>query len=239
MKKYHTPKRVLLKLSWEALQWDQGYGIDPKFLAFLAKKIAYLVQHEQLEIIIVVGGGNIFRGIELEAGGFDRTTGDHMGMLGTIINGLAIGEAIEKEGIDVRVMSAIPTERVAEPFIRRRALRHIQKGRVVICVGGTGNPYFTTDSCAVLRGLELGCDVVVKATKVDGIYDKDPKKHTDAKRHDSLHMHEVIKNDIRVMDQASIALAQDEGIPIYVCRIEDIDLIATEDIVGTFVHSNK
>jgi uridylate kinase len=162
-----------------------------------------------------------------------------MGMLGTIINGLAIGEAIETEGIDVRVMSAIPTERVAEPFIRRRALRHIEKGRVVICVGGTGNPYFTTDSCAVLRGLELGCDVVVKATKVDGIYDKDPKKHSDAKRHDSLHMHEVLKNDIRVMDQASIALAQDEGIPIYVCRIEDIDLIATEDIVGTFVHSDK
>jgi uridylate kinase len=190
-------------------------------------------------VIIVVGGGNIFRGIELEAGGFDRTTGDHMGMLGTIINGLAIGEAIETEGIDVRVMSAIPTERVAEPFIRRRALRHIEKGRVVICVGGTGNPYFTTDSCAVLRGLELGCDVVVKATKVDGIYDKDPKKHSDAKRHDSLHMHEVLKNDIRVMDQASIALAQDEGIPIYVCRIEDIDLIATEDIVGTFVHSDK
>lgn len=190
-------------------------------------------------MIIVVGGGNIFRGIELEAGGFDRTTGDHMGMLGTIINGLAIGEAIETEGIDVRVMSAIPTERVAEPFIRRRALRHIEKGRVVICVGGTGNPYFTTDSCAVLRGLELGCDVVVKATKVDGIYDKDPKKHTDAKRHDSLHMHEVLKNDIRVMDQASIALAHDEGIPIYVCRIEDIDMIATDDIVGTYVHSDK
>jgi uridylate kinase len=239
VKKYHTPKRVLLKLSGEALQWDQGYGIDPKFLAFLAKKIAHLIQYEKLEVIIVVGGGNIFRGIELEAGGFDRTTGDHMGMLGTIINGLAIGEAIETEGVDVRVMSAIPTERVAEPFIRRRALRHIEKGRVVICVGGTGNPYFTTDSCAVLRGLELGCDVVVKATKVDGIYDRDPKKHTDAKRHDSLHMHEVIKNDIRVMDQASIALARDEGIPIYVCRIEDIDLIATDDIVGTYVHSNK
>jgi uridylate kinase len=239
VKKYHTPKRVLLKLSGEALQWEQGYGIDPKFLAFLAKKIVYLVQQEKLEVIIVVGGGNIFRGIELEAGGFDRTTGDHMGMLGTIINWLAIGEAIETEGIDVRVMSAIPTERVAEPFIRRRALRHIEKGRVVICVGGTGNPYFTTDSCAVLRGLELGCDVVVKATKVDGIYDKDPKKHPDAKRHDTLHMHEVLKNDIRVMDQASIALAHDEGIPIYVCRIEDIDLIATEGIVGTFVHSSR
>lgn len=239
MKKYHTPKRVLLKLSGEALQWEQWYGIDPKFLAFLAKKIVYLVREEKLEIVIVVGGGNIFRGIELEAGGFDRTTGDHMGMLGTIINWLAIGEAIEKEWVDIRVMSAIPTERVAEPFIRRRALRHIDKGRVVVCVGGTGNPYFTTDSCAVLRGLELGCDVVVKATKVDGIYDKDPKKHADAKRHDTLHMHEVLKNDIRVMDQASIALAHDEGIPIYVCRIEDIDSIATDTIVGTYVHSDK
>lgn len=239
MKKYHTPKRVLLKLSGEALQWDQWYGIDPKFLAFLAKKIVYLVQVEKLEVVIVVGGGNIFRGIELEAGGFDRTTGDHMGMLGTIINWLAIGEAIEKEWVDVRVMSAIPTERVAEPFIRRRALRHIEKGRVVICVGGTGNPYFTTDSCAVLRGLELGCDVVVKATKVDGIYDKDPKKHPDAVRHEELHMFEVLKSDIRVMDQASIALAHDEGIPIYVCRIGDIDTIATEWIVGTFVHGKR
>lgn len=160
-------------------------------------------------------------------------------MLGTIINGLAIGEAIEQEGLDVRVMSAIPTDRVAETFIRRRGLRHLEKGRVVICVGGTGNPYFTTDSCAVLRGLELGCDVVIKATKVDGIYDKDPKKHPDAKRHDTLHMHEVLTRDIRVMDQSAIALANDEGMPIYVCRIEDIDQIGSENIVGTFVHAKE
>ena len=239
MKKYHTPRRVLLKLSWEALQWQQWYGIDPKFLSFLAKKIVYLVEKESLEIAIVVGWGNIFRGITLEEWGFDRGVGDHMGMLGTIINWLAIGEAIEQEGIDVRVMSAIPTDRVAETFIRRRGLRHLEKGRVVICVGGTGNPYFTTDSCAVLRALELGCDVVVKATKVDGIYDKDPKKHTDAKRHDTLHMHEVLTQDIRVMDQSAIALANDEGMPIYVCRIEDIDQIATEDIVWTYVHAKK
>lgn len=139
----------------------------------------------------------------------------------------------------MRVMTAIPTDKVAEPFIRRRALRHIEKGRVVICVGGTGNPYFTTDSCAVLRGLELDCDVVVKATKVDGIYDKDPKKHTDAIRHDELHMHEVLKKDIRIMDQAAIALAHDEGIPIYVCRIDDIDTLATSHNIGTFVHGEK
>ena len=238
MQKYHIPKRILLKLSWEALQWDQWYGIDPKFLSFLAKKIVHLVKVQKLEIVIVVWGGNIFRGIELEEGGFDRVTGDYMGMMGTIINGLAVWEAIEDEGVDVRVTSAIPTQRVAEDFIRRRALRHIEKGRVVICVGGTGNPYFSTDSCAVLRALELGCDVVVKATKVDGIYDKDPKKHLDAIRHDSLYLHEVIQRDIRVMDQAAIALAHDEGMPIYVCKIEDIDQICGNDIIGTFVHAH-
>lgn len=136
-------------------------------------------------------------------------------------------------------MSALPTQRVAEEFIRRRALRHIEKGRVVICVGGSGNPYFTTDSCAVLRALELGCDVVVKATKVDGIYDKDPKKHADAIRHETLHLHEVLHRDIRVMDQSAIALANDEGMPIYVCKIEDIDKLATEDIIGTYVHKKE
>ena len=239
MKQYHTPKRILLKLSGEALQWEQWYGIDPSFLAFLAKKIVHLVQKESLEIVIVIGGGNIFRGIELEAGGFDRVTGDYMGMMGTIINGLAVGEAIENQWVDVRVMSAIPTQRVAEDFIRRRALRHIEKGRVVICVWGSGNPYFTTDSCAVLRALELGCDVVVKATKVDGIYDKDPKKYADAVRRETLHLHEVLHRDIRVMDQSAIALANDEGMPIYVCKIEDIDKLATEDIIGTFVHKKQ
>jgi uridylate kinase len=239
MKQYLTPKRVLLKLSGEALQGNQWYGIDPQFLAILAKKVAYLAQKQNIQIVIVVGGGNIFRGITLEAWWFDRVTGDYMWMLGTIINGLAIGEAIEKEWIDVRVMTAIPTERVAEVFIRRRALRHIEKWRIVICVGWSGNPYFTTDSCAVLRGLELGCDVVVKATKVDGIYNKDPKKHSDATRHDTLHMHEVIVNDIRVMDQAAIALAHDEKIPIYVCRIEDIDQIGTDEIIGTYVSVNQ
>ena len=236
MQKYHSPKRILIKLSWEALQWEQGYGIDPKFLAFLAKKIVYLVQEKSLEVVIVVGGWNIFRGIELEVGGFDRVVGDHMGMMATIINGLAVGEAIKEAGVDTRVMSAIPTHKIAEDFIRQRALRHIEKGRVVICVGGTGNPFATTDSCAVLRGLELRCDVVIKATKVDGIYDKDPKKHMDAVRYDSLHLHEVLQKDIKVMDQTAIALANDEHIPIYVCKIEDIDKIGTDDIIWTFVH---
>ena len=235
MKKFQTPKRVLLKLSGEALQWEQWYGIDPNFLSYLAKKIVHLVQKEQLEIAIVVGGGNIFRGIELEKGGFDRATGDNMGMLATMINGIAIGEAIEDAGVDVRVMSAISAHKVAEDFIQRRALRHLQKWRVVICVGGSGNPFFSTDSAAVLRALELQCDAVVKATKVDGIYDKDPKKHSDAVRYEILSLEDAIQKNVRVMDQAAIALAHDECMPIYVCRIEDIDKINTEEIIGTYV----
>ncbi len=239
MKKYHIPKRILLKLSGEALQWKQWYGIDPEFLAYIADKIVHVVKVQKIEVAIVVGGGNIFRGIELERWWFDRATGDNMGMLATIINGIAIGEAIENAWVDVRVMSAIPTHRVAEDFIRRRALRHIEKGRVVICVGGSGNPYFTTDSAAVLRALELECDTVVKATKVDGIYDKDPKKHTDAVRYDILPLQEALQKNLRVMDQAAIALAHDENMPIYVCRIEDINLIGTDDIIGTYVHTKN
>lgn len=158
-----------------------------------------------------------------------------MGMLATIINGIAVGEAIEANGVDVRVMSAISAHKVAEDFIQRRALRHIEKGRVVICVGGSGNPFFSTDSAAVLRALELQCDAVVKATKVDGVYDKDPKKFDDAKRYDSLPFHEAIAKNVRVMDQAAIALASDECMPIYVCKIEDVDKINTEEIVGTYV----
>lgn len=237
MKKYHTPKRILLKLSWEALQWDQWYGIDPKFLSYLADKIVHLIRNEKLEIVIVVWGGNIFRGVELERGWFDRATGDNMGMLATIINGIAIGEAIEEAGVEVRVMSAIPTERVAENFIRRRALGHLGKWRVVISVGWTGNPYFSTDSASVLRALELSCDCVVKATKVDWVYTKDPKKHHDALRYEILSLEEALHKNLRVMDQAAIALANDEDMPIFICRIEDIHLIGTEEIVWTYVHT--
>ncbi len=240
MKKYQkNTKRILLKLSWEALQWSQGYGIDPNFLAYLAEKIVSLVQKDWFEIAIVVGGGNIFRGVELQRWGFDRATGDNMGMLATIINGIAVGEAIETAGVPVRVMSAIPTHKVAEDFIQRRALRHIEKGRVVIAVGGSGNPFFSTDSAAVLRALELQCDVVVKATKVDGIYDKDPMKHDDATRYDLLSLEEAIQKNVRVMDQAAIALAHDECMPIYVCKIDDVDKIASDGIVGTYVCTRK
>jgi uridylate kinase len=205
------------------------------FLSFLAKKIVTLVKEKWIEIAIVVGGGNIFRGIELEAGGLDRSAGDSMGMLGTIINGIALWEALEAMWVHTRVMSAVSTHKVAEDYIRRRAIRHMEKWRIVICVWGTGNPYFTTDSAAVLRALELSCDCVVKATKVDGIYDKDPKKHTDATRYDTVSFHQVMVQDIRVMDQASIALARDEEMPIWVCKIEDIDQIGTLDIQGTYV----
>lgn len=197
------------------------------------------MKNENLEIAVVVGGGNIFRGIELEKGGFDRATGDNMGMLATMINGIAVGEAIEDAGVDVRVMSAISAHKVAEDFIQRRALRHLEKGRVVICVGGSGNPFFSTDSAAVLRALELQCDAVVKATKVDGIYDKDPKKNADAIRYDMLSLSDAIQKNVRVMDQAAIALAHDECMPIFVCKIEDIDKINTEEIVGTYVCTPK
>lgn len=236
MQKYHTPKRILLKLSGEALQWKQWYGIDPEFLAYIARKVVNIYQ-SGIEVAIVVGGGNIFRGIELERWGFDRATWDNMGMLATIINGIAIWEAIEEAWVDVRVMSAVPTHRVAEDFIRRRALRHIEKGRIVICVGGSGNPYFSTDSAAVLRALELECDAVVKWTKVDGIYNKDPKKHDDAIRYDLLPLEEALHKNLRVMDQAAIALAHDENMPIFVCSIDDIDKLDTEWITGTYVHT--
>jgi uridylate kinase len=162
-----------------------------------------------------------------------------MGMLGIIINGIALGEAIESEGVPVRVMSAISAHKVAEDYIRRRALHHIEKGRVVICVGGMGQPYFSTDSTAVVRALELQCDCVVKATKVDGIYDKDPKKHADAVRYDVLPLEEALHKNLRVMDQTAIALAHDENMPIYVCRIEDTHLIGTDEIIGTYVHTKK
>lgn len=237
MKKYwHTPKRVLLKLSWEALQWELWYGIDPEFLKFLAWKVAAL-QKKSVEVVIVIGGGNIFRWALLEAGWMDRSMGDYMWMLATMINGIALGEALKEQDIDVRVMSAVPTPKVCEEFIRLRALRHIEKGRVVICVGGTGNPYFTTDSTAILRALELECDCVVKWTKVNGVYDKDPKKHADAIRYEIISLEEALHKWLRIMDQSAIALAKDESMPIFVCRIEDIDKIDEEGLEGTYVHA--
>ena len=228
------PKRILLKLSGEALKWQREYGIDVKFINILANKIKNLYERG-IEIALVLGAGNIFRGVAWEAMWLDRATGDYMGMLGTIINALAMGNILTQHGMEVRVMSSIETPRVAEPFIRKRALKHLQKWRIVLCAAWTGNPYFSTDAAAVLRALELHCDMVVKGTKVDGVYDKDPMKYDDAVKFDTMHIEDALEWDIRVMDHNAIAMAKDEKMPIYVCHIDQIDLIGTDTITWTLV----
>lgn len=206
-------RRILLKLSGEALMGDGDYGIDPKIINRLAHEVIE-AQQAGAEVALVIGGGNIFRGAGLAAGGMDRVTGDHMGMLATVINALAMQDALEKLGAKVRVMSAIKINDVCEDFIRRRAIRHLEKGRIAIFAAGTGNPFFTTDSGAALRAIEIGADLLLKATKVDGVYDKDPKKHADAVRFDSLTYDEVIARNLEVMDTAAFALARDNDLPL-------------------------
>ncbi|MBB6368129.1 MULTISPECIES: UMP kinase [Xanthomonas] len=206
-------RRILLKLSGEALMGDGDYGIDPKIINRLAHEVIE-AQQAGAEVALVIGGGNIFRGAGLAAGGMDRVTGDHMGMLATVINALAMQDALEKLGAKVRVMSAIKINDVCEDFIRRRAIRHLEKGRIAIFAAGTGNPFFTTDSGAALRAIEIGADLLLKATKVDGVYDKDPKKHPDAVRFDSLTYDEVIARNLEVMDTAAFALARDSDLPL-------------------------
>lgn len=229
-------KRVLLKISGEALEGKKSYGIDVDFLQELSRKIAELRKRENLEIVIVIGGGNIFRGVSGAASGLDRTAADYMGMLATILNGIALGNALESIGESVRIMSALEIPQIAELFIYRRAIKHLSAGRIVIAVAGTGNPYFTTDSAAVLRALELHCDAVIKATKVDGVYDKDPEKFSDAVRYDSMTIAEAINKDVRVMDRSALALARDGKLPILVCRIEDIEkIVPGSDFPGTIV----
>lgn len=234
-----SAKRILLKLSGEALQGKWEYGIDVQFLQTLAKKIITLTEVHKKEIVIVIGGGNIFRWVSQAAEGLDRTSADYMGMLATVMNGIALGDAIEKNGKLVRIVSAIEIPKVSESFVQRRCLKHIDRGRIVIAVAGTGNPYFTTDSAAVLRALELNCDCLVKGTKVDGVYDKDPNKHADAIRYNNVSLGDAIKNNLRIMDQSAIALAHDEWLPIFVCKIEDIDKLATDDIDGTYVFDGR
>ncbi|MCD7099642.1 UMP kinase [Stenotrophomonas sp. MMGLT7] len=206
-------RRILLKLSGEALMGDEDYGIDPKVISRLAHEVIE-VQQAGAEVALVIGGGNIFRGAGLAAGGMDRVTGDQMGMLATVINALAMQDALEKLGAKVRVMSALKINDVCEDFIRRRAIRHLEKGRIAIFAAGTGNPFFTTDSGAALRAIEIGADLLLKATKVDGVYDKDPKKHADAVRFDSLTYDEVIVRGLEVMDTAAFALARDSDLPL-------------------------
>jgi uridylate kinase len=208
-------RRILLKLSGEALGGGEGQGINPEAVHDMACQVAE-VQKLGVEVVIVVGGGNIFRGLQGSEKGIERATGDYMGMLATVINALALQDALEKQGIATRVQSAINMTQIAEPFIRRRAVRHLEKGRVVIFAAGTGNPYFSTDTAAALRANEIGAEVVLKATKVDGIYDKDPKKYADAKRYDQVSYTTALEKQLKVMDAAAFALCMDNKMPIVV-----------------------
>ena len=208
-------KKILLKLSGEALMGDQEFGISSDVIASYAKQIKEIVDLG-VEVSIVIGGGNIFRGISGAAQGVDRVTGDHMGMLATVINSLALQNSIEKLGVPTRVQTAIEMPKIAEPFIKRRAQRHLEKGRVVIFGAGTGNPYFTTDTAAALRAIEMETDVVIKATKVDGIYDKDPVKFADAKKYEKVTYNEVLAKDLKVMDATAISLCRENKLPIIV-----------------------
>ncbi|MDE3742724.1 UMP kinase [Maribacter polysaccharolyticus] len=207
--------RILLKLSGEALMGERQYGIDPKRLAEYAQEIKEVVD-KGMQVAIVIGGGNIFRGLAGASNGMDRVQGDHMGMLATVINGLALQSALENEGVQTRLQSAIKINEVAEPFIRRRAMRHLEKGRVVIFGGGTGNPYFTTDSAAVLRAIEIEADVILKGTRVDGIYTSDPEKNKDATKFDTISFNDVLRKGLKVMDTTAFTLSQENELPIIV-----------------------
>jgi uridylate kinase len=213
-----TYRRVLLKLSGEALMGDKPYGIDPAVTAQIARDV-HEIQALGVETAIVIGGGNIFRGLAASARGMDRATGDYMGMLATVINALALQDALEAQGVVTRVLSAIEMRAVAEPFIRRRAIRHLEKGRAVIFGAGTGNPYFTTDTAAALRALEIKADVIMKATKVDGIYTADPMKEPEAQRYDRISYLEVLERRLQVMDATAISLCMDNRVPILVFNL--------------------
>ena len=230
-------RRVLLKLSGEALMGDEDYGIDPKVIGRLAREVIE-AQQAGAEVALVIGGGNIFRGAGLAAGGMDRVTGDQMGMLATVINALALADAIERQGAYARVMSAIKINEVCEDYIRRRAIRHLEKGRIVLFAAGTGNPFFTTDSAAALRAVEVGADLLLKATKVDGVYSADPARDAHAIRYERLSYEEVIQRNLQVMDTAAIALCRDHGMPL---RIYDMSVpgslmrIMGGESIGTLV----
>jgi uridylate kinase len=217
--------RILLKLSGEALMGQGPFGIDPDAVAGLAAEIADAKAHGH-ELCLVVGGGNIFRGMAAAAKGFDRASADYMGMLATVMNALALQNALERIGVDTRVQSAIPMSSVSEPYIRRRAMRHMEKGRIVLFAAGTGNPYFTTDTAAALRAAEMGCDALFKGTSVDGVYTADPKKVKDATRYETLSFNKVLADDLKVMDAAAVALCRDNNIPIVVFNIRQAGNLA-------------
>jgi uridylate kinase len=230
-------KRILLKISGEALAGTQAYGLSGEVIGFIAGEVRE-IHRLGVEVAMVVGGGNIFRGVEASARGMDRASADYMGMLATVINGLALQSGLEKMGVDTRVQTAIEMREVAEPFIRRRALRHLEKGRVLIFVGGTGNPYFTTDTAAALRAMEIGADVVFKATKVDGVYTADPKTDPTAVKFDELTYIEVLSRRLKVMDSTAISLCMDNRFPIVVFNLSEpgrLRQLVHGERVGTLV----
>jgi uridylate kinase len=232
---------VLLKLSGEALAGEQKFGIEPKAIGTFCREIADVAKHG-VQIALVIGGGNIFRGMAASEQGMDRASADYMGMLATVMNALAVQDALEKLGCDTRVMTAFTMTEVAEPYIRRRAVRHLEKGRVVICAAGTGNPYFTTDTAAALRAMELKCEAILKATKVDGVYDKDPHKFADAKRYDTVTYIETLEKRLGVMDATAISLARDNSLPIIVFNLfkeGNIRRVVQGEIIGTIVEGGN
>ena len=230
-------KRILLKLSGEALMGNRNYGIDPNRLSDYANEIKNIIA-QNIEVAIVIGGGNIFRGLAGASNGMDRVQGDYMGMLATIINGLALQSALEEAELQTRLLTSIEMKEIAEPFIKRRAVRHLEKGRVVIFGGGTGNPYFTTDTAAVLRAIEIGADVILKGTRVDGIYTSDPEKDSTATKFDNITFKEVLNNDLKVMDMTAFTLSEENKLPIIVFDMNKkgnlLKVISGENI-GTLV----
>ena len=230
--------RILLKLSGEALMGDQGFGISPEMIKYVAEEVQSICDLG-VQIAIVVGGGNIFRGIAASSFGMDRASADHMGMLATVINSLALQEALEKQGIQTRTQSAISMHEVAEPYILRRAVRHLEKGRVVIFAAGTGNPYFTTDTAAVLRAQEIHAEILLKATKVDGVYDADPVTHPDARFLKDVTYMDVLERQLKVMDMTAISLAMDNKLPLSVFDLNqarNIRKVVCGESVGTLIH---
>ncbi len=230
-------KRILLKLSGESLMGDIGYGIDSNMLSHFANEI-HKVVNKGIEVAVVIGGGNIYRGIQSEGAGFDRVQGDHMGMLATIINGMALQSALESLSIQTRLLTAIRMEQVAEPYIRRKAMRHLQKGRVVIFGGGTGNPYFTTDTAGVLRAIEIEADIILKGTRVNGVYSADPEKDLDAKMFNEINFNEILEKKLNVMDLTAFTLCQENNLPIRVFNMNsegNLYKVCKGDSVGTLV----
>ena len=232
-------KRILVKLSGEALMGRLDYGIDPSVIKRIANELIQ-VKDLGIEITVVIGGGNIFRGAGLAGGGMDRVTGDYMGMLATVMNALAIQDALESMNAEARVMSAIKIHEVCEDYIRRRAVRHLEKGRIVILAAGTGNPFFTTDSAASLRAIEIGAEVLLKATMVDGIYDKDPKAHRDAKIYNQISFDKVLSDKLKVMDATAIVMCRDNNLPLRVFNLLKPNTLVTamtEEMIGTSVNA--